>query len=405
MERLENTVLEYAWGSRTALADLCGRPSPTARPQAELWMGAHPAAPSVVASTAATLREHIAADPDRVLGERVARRFGGELPFLLKVLAADQPLSLQAHPNAAQAREGFDREERAGLARDAFRRCYKDTNHKPEILCAMGPFEALCGFRDAAETAELFASLRCDSLAPDIAQLRGAAGVRGAFEALMTTEAATRARLLDELAAAARAALQSATRWPDELRWSLALSERYPGDMGAASALLLNFVRLESGQAMYLPAGNLHAYLHGVGIELMANSDNVLRGGLTPKHVDLGELLHVLDFRSGPVALVPVRDVCDHEREYRTPTPDFRLSVIELACGAECRPARRGPEILLCLQGEASIEGGDASVLRLRRGESVFVAAGDGRYLLTGAALDADTGAARLVRATVGSFE
>lgn len=402
MKRMSNAVVEYAWGSRRVLAELLGEPSPSPRPQAELWMGAHPAAPSEVETGAGGttgLDAYIAADPVRTLGDDVGRRFGGRLPFLLKVLAVDAPLSMQAHPNPEQARAGFAREEALGISPDAPGRCYRDTNHKPEILCALTPFEALVGFRPVAETLELLEALGCPALAPVSAALAEAPphGLRAAFELLMTMEAPRRRAVVDEVAAACRQARNVAPGHQASLRWAAALAERYPGDIGVASSLLMNHVRLEPGEAIYLPAGRLHTYLGGVGVELMANSDNVLRGGLTPKHVDIAELIGVLDFRDEAAATVACREDAPHERRFETPAADFCLSVIELHGTQDHRPDRRGPEIVLCVEGCARVTAGSGESLELGRGESLFVAAGEASYTLSGSA--------RLFRATAGALE
>lgn len=386
----------YDWGSRTELARLTGRPSPSPGPEAEIWIGAHPGAPSVVGDGdgALTLDRAIAESPAATLGEDLRRRFGDRLPFLLKVLAADAPLSLQAHPSLEQARAGFAREEALGIPLSARERSYKDASHKPEILCALGRFEALCGFRSVDGTLDLLGRLAVPSLAPVVGALeqdRGPEGLRRAFALLMRTADAS--SLVREVEAASRreAARDAGSR--AHLEWVLELARRHPRDAGVAAALLLNHVQLEAGEALYLPAGNLHSYLHGTGVELMASSDNVLRGGLTTKHVDVDELLAVLDFRAGPCRRVPLRDAGGGEREYVTDAPDFRLSVVRVTEDAQWAPRRRGPELLLCTDGEAKISwaGGDVA---LRRGESVFVDASEGPYAVRGAAT--------LYRATAG---
>ena len=392
MYLLDNVIQEYAWGSRTAIAELLGTQSPSPRPQAELWMGAHPSAPS--RTQAGTLLELVEADPRAVLGEAVHRRHGGRLPFLLKVLAAGAPLSLQAHPSLAQAQEGFARENQAGVAADAPHRNYKDANHKPEILCALGPFDALCGFRAALESAELLERLEVEALAPVVESLRASAGIRGAFEHLMHLPRERQERVASEVARAARE-LPEAAPFAAERAWCVRLAQAYPGDIGAVVSLLLNLVRLKTGEAIYLPAGNLHAYLSGTGVELMASSDNVLRGGLTPKHVDVPELMRVLDF--APIAAEPLRAE-QHpggEQVYVTAAPDFRLSRWALA-GSQVQPERRGPELLLCTEGRARLQAG-SDVLELPRGAAAFIPASTDAYALEGSGV--------VYRATVGAQE
>ncbi|OJT17635.1 mannose-6-phosphate isomerase, class I [Archangium sp. Cb G35] len=388
MDLLDNVIQPYAWGSRTAIAELLGQPSPSAACQAELWMGAHPGAPSRVKRPAGggSLLEVIRASPERELGEQVTRRFGAELPFLFKVLAAETPLSLQTHPSLAQAREGYARENALGVPVSASHRNYKDANHKPELICALTPFDALCGFRSADETLALFDSLGVAALEPLLAPLRAspdAKGVACMFEALMTLPRESRGPLVDAVVAACSAREGKGGHFAAELQWALRLGELYPGDPGVIGALMLNLVRLRPGEAIYLSAGNLHAYLRGVGVEIMANSDNVLRGGCTPKHVDVPELLRVLDFRCGPIGLVPAATTDGVESVYPTPTDEFRLSRFQLRPGVSARPERRGPEILLCTEGSARLSSG-GETLALPRGASVFVSAAEGAYTLEG---------------------
>ena len=388
MDLLDNVIQPYAWGSRTALAEMLGQPSPSHSAQAELWMGAHPGGPSRVRRTSAvrTLLEAIQSAPERELGMAVTHRFGRDLPFLLKVLAAETPLSLQTHPSLAQAREGHARESALGVPLGAPHRNYKDANHKPELLCALTPFEALCGFRRAPETLALLDSLGLAVLEPLLAPLRASPDARGlarTFEALMTCPREQRGALVDAVVSVCAERSAREVPFREELRQAVRLGELYPGDPGVVGSLLLNLVRLEPGEAIYLPAGNLHAYLRGVGVEIMANSDNVLRGGCTPKHVDVPELLRVLDFRAGPIDVVRGVSADGVEFIYSTSAEEFRLSRLELRPGVSPRPERRGPEILLCTQGRARLSLG-AQGVEMPRGTSVFVSAVDGPYTLQG---------------------
>lgn len=384
---LDNPVQSYAWGSRSVIADLLGKPSPSDQPQAELWMGAHPLAPSRIAGDGSLL-QRIQTDPVGMLGAEPSRRFGERLPFLLKVLAAETPLSLQAHPSKAQAERGYASEERAGVPRDAPQRNYKDDNHKPELICAVTSFDALCGFRDVRRTLELLRALQADELAPLIETLArdpGPKGLHTAFSTLMTAPRTEVAALVDATVRAARKiADDDAGAFVAEYRWAVRLSELYPGDPGVVTALWLNLVRLEPGQALYLPAGNLHAYLKGAGMEIMANSDNVLRGGLTPKHVDVPELLRIVDFTDGRLEPLSPEPRAATEAVYRTPAPEFELSRIELGATRTFTASdRRGPEILLCTSGSAQLPDGS----ELARGRSIFVTASEGAYTLRGEAI------------------
>ncbi|MEW5740349.1 MAG: mannose-6-phosphate isomerase, class I [Myxococcota bacterium] len=381
MLRLENPVQPYAWGSLTAIPELLGRAA-TGAPQAELWLGAHPSAPSQVVGDAG-LDAVIARAPNALLGDAVVARFGPSLPFLLKVLAAAQPLSLQAHPSLAQAREGFAREEAAGIPRAAAHRNYKDANHKPELICALGTFHALCGFRKLADSVALFTGL-----GEPLGERLSKEGLRAAFQHVMTLPAADQRALA--LSVTQACAQRPPRGFERECAWAVRLGNQYPGDVGVVGALLLNLVTLEEGDALFLPAGNLHAYLEGVGVELMANSDNVLRGGLTPKHVDVAELLRVLDFGDGPARVL--RPTGAPEAIYETPAPEFRLSRIDVA-GPVGLP-RSGPDILLVTKGEVELSCG-GEVLDLAQGESVFVGADEGALTLDGQG--------RVFRAAVGT--
>lgn len=390
MEQLDNTVRPYAWGSRTVIAELLGEPVPSPHPQAEMWLGAHPADPSALVTADGgrrPLTEVLAADPDRQLGPVRVRRWDGTLPYLLKVLAADEPLSLQAHPSLEQAGEGFAREEAAGVPRDAADRNYRDPNHKPELICALTEFHALVGFRQPADTVRLLRALDVPELAGHTELLAADPNPDG-LRALFTTWITLPQAMLDALVPALQAGAVRLAGQPGEFqaaaRTALELSERYPGDAGVLAALLLNRVTLQPGEALYLPAGNLHAYLAGAGVELMANSDNVLRGGLTPKHVDVPELLRVLDFTAGPPPLLRGRPDGSWIR-YDTPVEEFLLRRWDAdpAPGSSTDgPADHvtvpdgGPRILLCTAGSACVRCAEGE-LKIARGMSLWLAAAD----------------------------
>ncbi|MFG2753594.1 mannose-6-phosphate isomerase, class I [Streptomyces xanthophaeus] len=366
MDRLTNTIRPYAWGSPTAIPRLLGT-EPTGEPQAEMWMGAHPGAPSRLdrGSGTTTLREVIAADPEGELGAAAVTKFGPGLPFLLKILAAGAPLSLQVHPDLEQARAGFEDEERRGVPVDAGHRNYKDPNHKPEMICALTPFDGLCGFRAPHEAADLLEGLGVDSLKPYADLLRAHpedAALREVLTAVLTADR-------DQMAATVTEAAAAAERLGGPYKPYASLVHDYPGDPGVIAAMLLNHVQLQPGEAMFLGAGVPHAYIDGLGVELLANSDNVLRAGLTPKHVDVPELLKIVKFESGdPKVLRPEGDA---EEVYETPIDEFRLSRFLLAPGGASRTLPAGaPQILLCTAGSPK-----AGELTLAPGESVFVPA------------------------------
>jgi mannose-6-phosphate isomerase len=384
---LQNTIQEYAWGSRTAIAELLGQPVPSDKPQAELWMGAHPKAPSLVLCEGLwrPLPEVIEENPQETLGKEVAARFSGRLPFLFKVLAAAKPLSIQAHPNRAQARQGFDRENELGIPLDAPHRNYKDNNHKPEIICALTPFWALNGFREIGEIIGLLERLHIQSLEMAFDSLRAQPnreGLRKFFHQVMTLEKERQVQVLGEALASAEASADE-----DPLSdWMIKLNQEYPGDIGVLFAALLNLLKLEPGEAMYLPAGELHAYLEGVGVELMANSDNVLRGGLTPKHMDVPELLDLLSFTEGKVDILRPQRLATGESVYRSPTDEFVLSVITIDETSPFNSGRnRGVEIVICTAGEAEIKDlSDEASTQLSKGSSIIIPAAVEQYRIVG---------------------
>jgi mannose-6-phosphate isomerase len=385
---LENTIQDYAWGSRESLARIRGAKAPTEKPEAELWMGAHPGAPSIaLVNGKRSLLELTETDADVTLGSSVRERFQGRFPFLLKLLAAAQPLSLQAHPTKAQARAGFAREETAGIRRDAPNRNYRDENHKPELISALTPFSALVGFRSVPATLRLFHELRVEPLEPVVLALAEepeARGLRSFFELVMTAERPKRIVWARETLAACRYFVDSSREFSKELAWGVRIGEKYPDDAGLVVALALNLVELAPGQAIYLPAGNLHSYLEGTGVEIMASSDNVLRGGLTPKHVDVPELLRVLDFHAGATELVPV-ETRGAERTYRTPAPEFALSRLDLGGPSVTVGPVFGPEIVVVTSGAVTVRRSDEELV-LSNGASAFIPAAGGNYTLAGTA-------------------
>jgi len=372
MWQLTSAVRFYPWGSRTVIPELLGQPSPADRPHAELWMGAHPDEPSTLAD-GRPLDKAIAEEPERLLGPAVVERFGARLPFLMKVLAADTPLSLQAHPTMEQARAGFAAEEAAGVRHDDPARTFKDPWHKPELLLALSTFEALCGFRPVEESLHCLAKLQLPELKPTIAALaRG--GLQAAIPQLLALSGKRRTHLVDVVAQ--RAAGFVAAHDPEFIntyRWAATLAETYPGDPGVVISLMCNHLKLAPGEAVFLPAGNLHAYLSGAGVEVMASSDNVLRGGLTTKHVDLAALIEVLDFSDGRIPVIhPV--LGPGGLRYPVPVEDFDLTRAQL--DEQAGPfTTRGPQVVLCAEGRAVLAGADDEVV-LERGQSAFVPAG-----------------------------
>jgi mannose-6-phosphate isomerase len=374
MELLQPVIRPYAWGSRHAIAELQGRPAPAPGPEAELWMGAHPSAPSGVAQT--TLDAVIAADPDRELGPACVARFGPRLPFLLKVLSADQALSIQLHPSRAQAQAGFRAEQQRGVP--PAERNYVDDWPKPELLCALTPFEVLAGLRPPREAAAVLRALSVAELAPLTAELDAATdpdSLSHALAAILEWPQASRDQLVSAVVAACGALAATDSPYAGACAAAVRVARDHPGDLGVVAMLLMRHEVLAPGQAVFMPAGGLHAYLRGTGIEVLANSDNVIRAGLTSKHIDVPELLTLLD----PAVTVPVltpAPLGDGVTWFDTPAPEFRLYIADLAEPVIPLPAA-GPRIALCTAGAATLRTESGETVKLSRGESCFIPAAD----------------------------
>lgn len=368
--RITNTPRPYAWGSRTALAELFGR-EPAERPEAELWFGTHPTSPSQLLDGSGSLADRTT------------------LPFMVKLLAAERPLSLQAHPSLVQAALGFARENAQGIELDAPERNYRDSLHKPELMLALSDrFDALCGFRPIAESRALVQLLRDEDDAPEgqsplDALLARLTVIRTGF-AWLLSGAPEVAEVVARAVAVAPAAIRSADARGDAaasaaLNTVLDLAAEYPGDPGVVSSLLLNRVTLRKGEALFLPAGNIHAYLGGLGLELMAASDNVLRGGLTEKHIDVPELLSILEFDELPVPRLPAARLSQHVREFAPEVPDFVLAHVT----GQARLPLPGAAIALVTDGEFTLRGAVFEA-HLTRGEAVYISPDESPLQITG---------------------
>lgn len=386
---LKNPIQNYAWGSKTVIAKLLGEPTPSPQPQAELWIGAHPKAPSEVWQDDhwLPLPNWIQTAPEAILGPSVAARFHGVLPFLLKVLAAEMPLSIQAHPNMAQAKAGFARENAQELALDASTRNYRDASHKPELICALTPFWGLKGFSQIAEIQQRVQRMAIPALLEEGRRLAEdpAGGLEHFFRSLLTLDAKTQAALVTEVVRAAK----KLTAEDPACAWIVRLNQSYPGDIGVISPLFLNLFELQPGEAMFIQAGTLHAYLHGAGIELMANSDNVLRGGLTSKHIDIDELTRCLDFSQESSALTNPVAISPALSEYPTPAEEFLLSIIRVRSTADhLSGQQRSVEVLLCTDGDAVITNlGNSKSQDLSRGKAFIIPASVSQYRIAGDAV------------------
>jgi mannose-6-phosphate isomerase len=387
VDLLEPVTQPYAWGSHTAIAELQGRPAPTASPEAELWMGAHPSAPSGVErdGTRTTLDAVIAADPAGELGAEIAARFGGRLPFLLKVLAAEQALSIQVHPSRQQAEAGYRAENERGLAPGDKSRNYVDDWPKPEILCALTPFEVLAGMRTGADAAALLRALAVRELVPLAAELvTDPAAPARALATILAWPAADRSALVGDVVAACERVAAGGGEYAAACAAAVRLAGEHPGDLGIIASLLLRHAVLRPGEAVYLPAGGLHAYLHGTGVELLANSDNVVRAGLTAKHIDIPELLKLTD----PTVAVPViepRAIGAGVSVYDSPAPEFRLYRAELGPGEVTLPGTCA-RVVLCVEGVGALRASSGS-LKVAKGESCYLSAADGGVTASGPAV------------------
>ncbi|MCE1989268.1 mannose-6-phosphate isomerase [Enterobacter roggenkampii] len=380
MQKLINSVQNYAWGSKTALTDLYGIANPNNLPMAELWMGAHPKSSSKIedaSGQARSLRDVIDADKAVLLGDKVAQRFG-ELPFLFKVLCADQPLSIQVHPNKQASEIGFANENAAGIPLDAAERNYKDPNHKPELVFALTPFLAMNAFREFSEIISLLQPVAGASNAiAHFLENPNAEALSQLFASLLNMQGEEKSHALAVL----KAALESQQGEPWETIRLIA--QFYPDDSGLFSPLLLNVVKLNPGEAMFLFAETPHAYLQGVALEVMANSDNVLRAGLTPKYIDIPELVANVKFVAKPAAELLTQPVKNGaELDFPIPVEDFAFSLHDLS-QTETTIAQESAAILFCVEGEATLHKGEQRLV-LKPGESAFVAANESPVSVSG---------------------
>ncbi|RLM26918.1 mannose-6-phosphate isomerase [Brenneria alni] len=380
MQKMLNRVQHYSWGSKHALTELYGIDNPNDLPMAELWMGAHPKSSSHIIDAKGNdrnLREVIAEDPALHLGATVAQQFG-ELPFLFKVLCADQPLSIQVHPNKSSAEQGFAKENTAGIALNAAERNYKDANHKPELVYALTSFQAMNGFRELSEIVALLQPVA--NAHPSITvflQQPDSKNLSMLFANLLSIDGIQKSHALGVL----KAALNSQHGEP----WATIrdITQFYPHDSGLFSPLLLNVITLNPGEAMFLYAQTPHAYLNGVALEVMANSDNVLRAGLTPKHIDIPELLANVKFEAKPAAhLLTTPNRHGNELRFPIPVDDFAFSVHTLNDEPKSI-SQHSAAIIFCIDGNALLQK-DHEQLGLKAGESCFISANESPVMVQG---------------------
>jgi len=375
--KMNNVIKDYAWGSRDSLRTLFNIENIENTAQAELWMGAHPNGCSIIKSNNndVLLSDFIKRDMSLVLGSKTALEFNG-LPFLFKVLAADSALSIQIHPNKEQAEKGFSYENSKGINLNAYDRNYKDKNHKPELVFALTDFKAMNGFRPINEIITHFTRLNCKTVNPfldELILLNNEDGLKEFVVSIMNLSGADKKILLESLF--------SCMQDYDEYELIKELSLQYPSDIGVVFLLLLNVLTLEPGSAMYIEAGTPHAYIRGTALEIMANSDNVLRAGLTPKHVDIDEISTKANFKSvvcSSLKIDPLTLAEGHE-SYPIVVDDFKFDIFKTIVNRniDCTSA----EILFCIDGELELYNDETQdKLKIKKGESVFIPASTNHY-------------------------
>ncbi|WP_413699503.1 mannose-6-phosphate isomerase, class I [Psychromonas sp. KJ10-10] len=372
--KLDNVIQDYPWGSKTALLELFGIANPNDQFQAEIWMGAHPNGCSKVANSGELLSDVINNDPSAVLGQYTHQRFGN-LPYLFKVLSAQKPLSIQVHPRLSRAQEGFARENALGIPVTASNRNYRDANHKPELVYALTFYKAMNGFRPIEEVISLFKQANINTLTDELSELikvPNADSLEAFFTAVMNLDGQRKQKALDELQISCQSRVKTALA-REAFALSCEFRNEYADDIGLFAPLMLNVVELAPGEAMFLHAETPHAYIKGTGLEIMGNSDNVLRAGLTPKYIDVAELIANTRFDSiqpEDIKLAPVS--MGNKLGYPIPVDDFAFEIITSNENKK-QQFVRSAEILFCIEGEASISSNNETIV-LKPGESLFVA-------------------------------
>ncbi|EAR57025.1 putative mannose-6-phosphate isomer [Photobacterium sp. SKA34] len=379
--KMNNVIQDYAWGSKTSIKSLFDIANPDAKPQAELWMGAHANGCSKieVQGKSVKLSDFIATDPDAIIGVQTQQQFS-ELPYLFKVLAAEKALSIQVHPNKQQAEVGFAKEEQMGIARNAANRNYKDPNHKPELVFALTPYQAMNGFRQIEDIAAQFNALEIQSISELVAAFNAnqtEAGLRDFFTAMLSLEGEQKASAVNALLAYSEAHNDLPL-----FALLLELAEQYPGDIGLFAPLMLNVLTLQPGEAMFLSACTPHAYIKGTGLEIMANSDNVLRAGLTPKYMDVPELVtntYFTPMAFDSLLLAPTQ--AENGLHYAIPVPDFKFSVYKQV--DNIRLTVNSAEIVFAIDAPVTLTHGDGDGVVIEKGQSVFIPAYTELYQVT----------------------
>ncbi|MDY0336794.1 MAG: mannose-6-phosphate isomerase, class I [Candidatus Cloacimonadaceae bacterium] len=374
MKLLTPSLQRYAWGSKSYIQDLISLPHEGVI--AEMWLGAHSKAPARIGEH--SLEQVIAQNPELWIDPSLMSKTR-TLPYLLKVLAADEPLSIQVHPNKTQAEQGFAREEALGIALDDPRRSYKDSNHKPELIMALTPFTALCGIRDFRQIIRIFEAYDIGKYLPAYPRFRASAD-QDSFRALYTQILSGRLDGIEEQLNQ----LEPVEDYQDELIWARRLAVKYPGDPFIIAPFIMNLITLSPASAMFLAAGIPHAYLQGAGVEIMAASDNVLRAGLTPKHIDKADLLNIARLEPYTPGIITVPDTQNILHRYPVPVEDFALLSCKLH-NEMLLPELNKPAIILCLEGNIRLQKGN-EVLDLPKGRAAIIGNEDRQIMAKGSA-------------------
>lgn len=378
---MDNVIQNYAWGSVDSIAHLFDQPNPHNEPQAEIWMGAHPGGCSKVmdGENKISLAQLIAQDKPHFLSLKSSEQFD-DLPFLFKVLAAANALSIQVHPSRAEAKIGFERENQLGIPLNAANRNYKDPNHKPELVYALTQYDALNGFREYADIIANFETSKIEAIAALLDAFKANQtedGLQRFFVAILSLQGEDKAKALSQLIDYAQR--HQHQRLPALL---IELAQQYPGDIGLFAPLMLHYITLQPGQAMYLDARTPHAYLKGTGLEVMASSDNVLRAGLTPKHIDIEELAKCTSFAAKPEATLLVEPFEEQgEFNYPIPVDDFKFSIYPTPQSTPVNVA--SAEIIFAIDEDTTLEHNNGQQITIKKGQSVFIPAAANHYSLT----------------------
>jgi mannose-6-phosphate isomerase len=390
--KLQNEIKNYDWGANDFIPSLLDLPNLEGKPYAELWMGVHHAGHSRINSCGKliNLETLISGDKEYFLGNATAAKFGS-LPFLFKVLAVKKPLSVQVHPTILQAKEGSKKEDSLKIDYDAPERNYKDTNHKPEIICALTPFRAMCGFRKTNEIAATLKKFNCAETKPILSILNSeGAGetnidiYKSFLKALFATSKPSR----ENISAYITKNIEALKMQHNDLlrEWEMVqqFHSLYPTDPAVLSPLFLNVIDIKPGEAFFLPAGILHAYVSGFAVELMSNSDNVLRGGLTNKHIDSGELISIMHPAHFMPKILQSQKNASGLYEYPSEAAEFKLARTNCSSGEAVNLSVAGPIILILTAGRMTISAKDASSIDIKKGESVFISAAATELTLSG---------------------